>query len=118
MRYFTGPESPPSDKGYLLEVQRWYIKLYAKDDLGFQGRFLVESRRFGRGLSAVAAYDSSGYTSPDWHGFQFDSGDTAARPVAGLPGEWSGIDYDFVKGGEGLDLPGLPTAVAGCMDGT
>jgi hypothetical protein len=26
MRYFTGPESPPSDKGYLLVVERWYVK--------------------------------------------------------------------------------------------
>ena len=61
MRHFVGPESPPSDKGYLLDIERWYIKLYAQDDIAFQGRFLVESRTFGRGLSAVAPYDTEGF---------------------------------------------------------
>ena len=50
MRTFVGPESPPSTKNYLMDIRRWYVKLYAKDDLAFQGRFLVEDRRFGRGL--------------------------------------------------------------------
>ena len=118
MRYFTGPESPPSDQGYLLLVQRWYIKLYAKDDLAFQGRFLVESRRFGRGLSAVAPYDTKGYKSPDWRGFQWDGAHPEPHPVEGLPGEWSGADYDFVKGGAGLTIPGLPNAVVWCFEGT
>jgi hypothetical protein len=124
LRYFTGPESPDglssgeNAKGYLAIVQRWYIKLYARNDLSFQGRFLVESRRFGRGLSAVAPYDTKGYESPDWHGFQYDSGDTSARTYAGLPGTWSGVEYDFVKGGAGLDLPGLPNEVIGCLRGT
>jgi hypothetical protein len=60
MRYFEGPESPPApDKGYLLVVERWYVKLYAERDLSFQGRFLVESRRFGRGTVAVAPYDTT-----------------------------------------------------------
>ncbi|HEX9716836.1 MAG TPA: hypothetical protein VGA93_02725, partial [Actinomycetota bacterium] len=71
MRSFSGPESPPSDKGYIVLVQRWYIKLYAASDPAFQGRFLVESRRFGRGLSAVAPYRTRGFRSPDWIGFQF-----------------------------------------------
>ena len=31
MRTFEGPESPPSDKGYLLDVRRWYVKAFAKD---------------------------------------------------------------------------------------
>ncbi len=118
MRYFTGPESPPSDQGYLLVVERWYIKLYARDDIAFQGRFLVEARRFGRGLSAVAAYDSQGFGSPDWIGFQFDSADTARKTYPGLPGGWSGIPYDFVRGGEGLKIPGLPDEVRGCLEGT
>jgi hypothetical protein len=116
MRMFVGPESPPSDKGYLTDIRRWYIKLYAPDDLSFQGRFLVESRRFGRGLSAVAPYDTRGFRSPDWRGFQYDSGDTEARVVPGLPGTWSGVEYDFVKGGEGLDLPGLPASLVGCLE--
>lgn len=114
MRYFTGPESPPSDKGYLLVVERWYVKLYTEDDLRFQGRFLVESRDFGDGVAAVAPYDTEGFRSPDWSGFQWE--DTEPSPYPGLPGEWSGTRYDFVKGGEGLDIPGLPTEVRGCLD--
>lgn len=118
MRAFTGPESPPSEQGYLLEVQRWYVKLYAAEDLSFQGRFLVEARRFGRGLVAVAPYDTRGFRSPDWRAFQFDSSDRGRRTVPGLPGTWSGIEYDFVEGGEGLTIPGLPDEVRGCLDGT
>jgi hypothetical protein len=118
MRRFTGPESPPSDQGYLLEVERWYIKLYAEDDISFQGRFLVESRRFGRGLVAVAPYDTEGFRSPDWIGFQFDSGDITRRGYPGLPGRWSGIPYNFVQGGAGLKIPGLSDEVRGCLDGT
>ncbi|MGQ0670027.1 MAG: hypothetical protein ACT4PO_10210 [Actinomycetota bacterium] len=118
MRYFEGPESPPSDKGYLLVVRRWYVKLYAADDPAFQGRFIVEARRFGRGLSAVAPYPSIGFHSPDWIGFQYESADPEPKAYAGLPGEWSGIPYDFVDGGEGLGIPGLPADVAGCLDGT
>jgi len=118
MRYFEGPESPPSDKGYLLVVERWYIKLYAGREPAFQGRFLVESRRFGRGVSAVAPYDTSGFSSPDWVGFQFDSADTEARAYPGLPGLWSGILYDFVEGGAGVEIPGLPEQVVGCLSGT
>lgn len=117
MRYFEGPESPPSDKGYLLVVQRWYVKLYAENDLSFQGRFLVESRRFGRGLAAVAPYDTSGFGSPDWVGFQHDSSDPQERFYEGLPGRWPGIAYDFVEGGAGLSIPGLPEQVVGCLDG-
>jgi hypothetical protein len=118
VRRFTGPESPPSDQGYALVVERWYIKLYAQDDIAFQGRFLVESRTFGRGLVAVAPYDSTGFRSPDWVGFQFDSGDTARKRYPGLPGRWPGIPYDFVRGGAGLKIPGLPDEVSGCLAGT
>ena len=117
MRYFEGPESPPSEQGYLLEVQRWYVRLYAKDDPAFQGRFLVEARRFGGGLSAVAAFDTSGWSSPDWMGFQFDSADRTPRSYPGLPGTWEGVPYDFVKGGAGLQIPGLPAEVVGCLAG-
>jgi len=118
MRFFEGPESPPSDKGYLLVVQRWYIKLFAERDPAFQGRFLVESRRFGRGVAAVAPYDTAGFRSPDWIGFQYDSSDTERKAYPGLPGLWTGIPYDFVEGGGGLEIPGLPEEVVGCLDGT
>lgn len=119
MRYFVGPESPPSeDKGYLQDIERWYVKLYAPDDPGYQGRFLVEGRRFGRGLVAVAPYDTSGFRSPDWVGFQWDAADTSAKRYDGLPGKWRGVPYDFVAGGAGLTIPGLPAELVGCMDGT
>jgi hypothetical protein len=118
MRYFTGPESPPSDKGYILEIDRWYIKLFVESDWSYQGRFIVEARRFGRGVAAVAPFDTNGFRSPDWTGFQWDSADTEARAYPGLPGRWAGIPYDFVLGGAGLEIPGLPDEVRGCLDGT
>jgi hypothetical protein len=118
LRTFEGPDSPPSDKGYLLDVRRWYVKVFAKDDLSFQGRFLIESRAFGTGLVAVAPYDTNGFRSPDWVGFQYDSGDTATRAYPGLPGVWSGVPYDFVAGGAGLQIPGLPDEVIGCLSAT
>jgi hypothetical protein len=118
MRTFEGPESPPSDKGYLLDVRRWYVKVFAQEDLAFQGRFLVESRVFGTGLVAVAPYDTNGFRSPDWVGFQFDTGDPEARSYAGLPGAWAGVPYDFVDGGAGLEIPGLPDEVVGCLSAT
>jgi hypothetical protein len=114
---FTGPESPPSDKGYLADVRRWYVKLYAVNEDSYQGRFLVERRMFGHGVSAAAPYDSTGFASPDWIGFQGGPG-APAEPYAGLPGLWRGIPYDFVNGGAGLTIPGLPDEVGGCLDGT
>jgi hypothetical protein len=122
MRYFVGPESPPSDKGYLLDVERWYIRLFARNDHAFQGRFLVEARRFGRGLAAVAPYDTAGFRSPDWIGFQYESADPERRAYPGLPGLWAGTPYDFVVGdaldSEGLSIPGLPEDLTGCLAGT
>jgi hypothetical protein len=117
MRYFTGPESPPSEKGYILTIERWYVKVFAEQDHTFQGRFLVEAREFGAGVSAVAPYDTRGFRSPDWSGFQWTEADPEPRAYPGLPGEWSGIRYDFVQGGAGLTVRGLPAAVVGCMDG-
>jgi hypothetical protein len=118
MRYFVGPESPPSDKGYLREVRRWYVKMFATREPAYQGRFIVESRRFGTGVAAVAPYDTRGFRSPDWVGFQWNAADTEPKGYAGLPGTWRGIPYDFVRGGEGLEIPGLPAEVGGCLEGT
>ena len=116
MRMFVGPESPPSpDKGYLQDIRRWYIKLYVATDWSYAGRFIVESRLFGRGVAAVAPYDSKGFRSPDWVGFQWDSVDTRAVAYPGLPGRWRGAPYSFVDGGEGLDIAGLPDEVIGCL---
>jgi hypothetical protein len=118
MRYFVGPESPPSEKGYLLKIERWYVKLYVEEDLAFQGRFLVESREFGSGVAAVAPYDTKGFRSPDWSGFQWNESKPARKAYPGLPGRWPGIRYDFVRGSAGLAFRGLPPQVTGCMDTT
>jgi hypothetical protein len=118
MRYFVGPESPPSEQGYIKEIERWYVKVYDPTDLRFQGRFLLEHNRFGHGVVAVAPYDTKGYRSPDWSGFQWDAGDLTRRTYPGLPGTWTGIRYDFVNGGAGLTIPGLPDEVVGCLNGT
>lgn len=118
MRYFEGPESPPSDKGYLLLVKRWYVKGALAKKPSFRGRFLVEEREFGSGLSAVAPYGTMGYFSPDWRGFQYEGANPRRRAYEGLSGKWAGTPYDFVTGGAGLDFPGLPGEVIGCLLGT
>jgi hypothetical protein len=118
MRYFVGPESPPSVNYETRRVQRWYVKLYAAHDFSFQGRFLVEKRFFGSGVSAVAAYDTQGFNSPDWTGFKWNSEDLNRRAYPGLPGRWPGTSYDFVKGSQGVRVPGLPAQALGCLAGT
>jgi hypothetical protein len=66
----------------------------------------------------VAPYDTHGFRSPDWSGFQYDEADADKKAYPGLPGTWSGIRYDFVRGGAGLDVPGLPDTVVGCIAGS
>jgi hypothetical protein len=117
MRFFQGPESPPGDKGYLKGIKRWYVKGYVRAAPSFRARFLVEEREFGPGLSAVAPFDTSGFRSPDWTGFQYEASDRALRAYPGLPGKWTGTPYDVVRGGAGLTLPGLPRTLRGCLDG-
>ncbi len=51
------------------------------------------SRRFGRGVVAVAPYDTEGFESPDWIGFQYDSAHTAGR----LSGSAGGMVGDPVR---------------------
>lgn len=118
MRYFEGPESPRADKGYQKRVRRWYVKAYRERDPSFRGRWLVEEREFGPGLVAVAPFQSEGFVSPDWIGFQHESVDQEGKAYPGLPGTWGGTPYDFVNGGAGVDIPGLPSSSAGCMEGT
>jgi hypothetical protein len=118
MRYFVGPESPPSVKVEVFVVQRWYLKAYSPRDKAFRGRFIVEKRMFGSGVSAVAPFDTHGFISPDWTGFQWNSEDRSMHKYPGLPGAWQGTPYNFVTGGEGLTLPGLPPQATGCMADT
>jgi hypothetical protein len=124
MRYFEGPESPPSEREYLLNVRRWYVKATLKDDRTFAGRFLVERRTFGSGLAAVAPFESEGFASPDWIGFQYEGQAAERRAYDGLPGTWAGTPYDFVRGRtldrkeEVFGFPGLPVEVIGCLAGS
>lgn len=123
MRYFEGPESPPSEREYLLNVRRWYVKATVRGDESVAGRFLIEKRSFGAGVVAVAPFDTAGIRSPDWVGFLLIEGsEPQAHP--GLPGEWAGEPYDFVTGRDPqtrekvFGFPGLPVEVAGCLEGT
>ncbi len=124
IRYFEGPESPPSTKGYLLRVDRWYVKASLSDDARFRGRWLIEERAFGSGVAAVAPYRSRGFASPDWVGFQYEGEDAVRVRYPGLPGKWAGRPYDFVTGrdletGDRIfNFPGLPPELAGCLEGT
>jgi hypothetical protein len=124
MRYFEGPESPPSEREYILNIRRWYVKASLEEDSSFAGRFLVERRTFGAGLAAVAPFDSQGFASPDWIGFQYEVQEQSREAYDDLPGTWAGTPYDFVRGTT-LDrqdrvfgFPGLPVEVAGCLAGT
>jgi hypothetical protein len=124
MRYFEGPESPPSVREYIQNVRRWYVKASLRDDPEFAGRFLVERRSFGPGLAAVAPFDSEGFASPDWIGFQYEGEEAERQDYNGLPGTWAGTPYDFVRGKtldrqeEVFGFPGLPVEVIGCLAGT
>ena len=121
LRYFTGPDSPGVIEPRFDRVGRWYIKAGLTNDLGFRGRWLIEKRSrdvlsvFFVGVSAVATWDSSGYESPDWTGF---IGEGDPQTYIGLPGQWSGIPFDFVTGEGDGGQPGLPPEVVDCLAGT
>jgi hypothetical protein len=118
MRYFEGPESPPTDKGYAQVIDRWYVKAYLESDPSFRSRWLIEERFFGSAVVAVAPFQSEGFQSPDWLGFQYEGPDSERRRYPGIPGRWAGSPYDFVTGKDAFDFPGLPPEVAGCLEGT
>jgi hypothetical protein len=46
------------------------------------------------------------------------SREPVAVASAGLPGQWSGIPYDFVTGEGDSGQPGLTAEVVGCLDQT
>jgi hypothetical protein len=124
MRYFEGPESPPSTKGYLLRVDRWYVKASMRGQPRIRARWLVEERAFGSAVVAVAPYESTEFVSPDWIGFQYEGPDAPRVRYPGLPGKWAGLPYDFVTGHDietgdrVFKFPGLGPEVAGCLTGT
>ena len=113
MRYFTGPEVCWIFAGR-TPWSRVVRQASLASDPSFRARWLLEARSpTVRGIAAVAPYDTVGYSSPDWSGFVGDG----VRPIEGLPGEWSGIQYDFVTGEGDSGFPGLPDEVVGCMPG-
>lgn len=116
LRHFAGPDVPWIIEPHYEVVERWYIKASLADEADFRGRWLLEKRTdVVKGISAVAAWDSVGFSSPDWVGFV---GSGPARSYPGLPGQWYGLPYDFVTGEGDTGQPGLPEEVAGCLDGT
>lgn len=115
MRYFTGPDSPGVIEPRFDFVERWYIKATLADDRAFRGRWLIEKRTDQiLGVSAVAPWESFGYQSPDWTGF---IGEGPPQTYIGLPGQWSGIPFDFVTGEDDGGQPGLPPEVVDCLQG-
>jgi len=116
MRYFSGPDSPGVIEPRFDSVQRWYIRAGLTSDPAFRGRWLIEKRTDAiLGVAAVASWDSSGYESPDWTGF---IGEGEPQTYIGLPGQWSGIPFDFVTGQGDGGQPGLPPGVVDCLAGT
>jgi len=116
IRYFSGPDSPGVIAPRYDVVERWYVKAGLVDDPTFRGRWLLEKRTDQiLGVAAVAPYETSGYGSPDWTGFV---GEGPPRNYLGLPGQWSGIPYDFVTGEGDSGNPGLPAEVIDCLAGS
>jgi len=106
MRYFVGPEDaevigPPRD------VERWYIKARSLSRADRRQRWLVRRAPVGRGVDAVAPFDSTGYGPKTWWrpDAQDDSlSDPFQRPChLGAPGD---------------KCMGLPGQVLGCLAGT
>jgi hypothetical protein len=115
MRYFTGPEVPWIIGGDPV-VERWYVRAALVAEPAFRGRWLIEKRSATvEGVSAVAAWDTVGYESPDWTGFV---GEGPPTTYLNLPGQWSGVPYDFVTGQGDSGNPGLPDEVTACLSGT
>ncbi len=114
IRYFTGPDPENILEPRYENLDRWYIKATPVDaDPTYRGRWLVERRtETVLGVSAVAPFDTTGFESPDWSGFE---GDGAPRAIEGLPGKWGGIQYDFVTGEGDSGFPGLPASQVGCL---
>jgi len=116
MRYFVGPDQPGVIEPVYENVERWYVRASLQDDPSFRGRFLLEKRTDEiLGVSAVAPYDSFGYESPLWTAF---IGEGPPTVYIDLPGQWSGIPFDFVTGEGDGGMPGLPDEVVGCLTGS
>jgi hypothetical protein len=107
LRYFIGPDDAnlAPDSKQDGPVERWYGKVVSTKDTAFKVRFIAVRRKVGSGIAAVAPYGTSGFESPDWHGFEGEGRST----VKGVPGTWAGSAFDYVKAKE------LPPQVVGCV---
>jgi len=109
IRYFVGPDNANKAEPRFPNVERWYAKVIYIDDHSFRVRFLAGRSPIGQGIIAVAPFDSVGFHSPDWAGFDGEGG---ASPFPNLPGLWPGQPYDYVAAHE------MPDACRGCLDGS
>jgi hypothetical protein len=108
LRYFTGPDDAnlSADSKQKTPVERWYGQVIYTGKPEFLIRFLAVRRTVGEGIVAVADYTTTGFSSPDWYGFDGEGGKST---YPGLPGKWPGQPYDYVQAGE------LPPQVRGCL---
>lgn len=98
LRYFTGPEA---------RTERWYAQVVYTGKPDFLIRFLAQ-RVNGADVRivAIADYGTTGFSSPDWYGFD---GSTGKNTYPGLPGTWPGKPFDYARSGR------LPAEVRGCL---
>lgn len=99
LRHFTGPESG---------TERWYAQVIYTGKPDFLVRFLAVRAKGQQAprVVAIADYGTTGFSSPDWYGFD---GDTGKNAYPGLPGTWPGKPFDYVRSAT------LPAEVRGCL---
>jgi hypothetical protein len=106
IRYFQGPEDaevvrPQGD------VERWYVKGYSVAPHGRSQRWLVRRAAVGRGIDAVAPFDSTGYGPGVWK-----------RPNAADESLADPFQRPCDRARAGEKCTGLPRQVLGCLTGT
>ncbi len=106
MRYFVGPEDAEviSTRG---EVERWYVKAYTAASRQRQHRWLIRRALVGRGVDALADYDSTGYGPKTW--IRVDTPDESLADPFQHPCNQATPEQKCM---------GLPREVLGCLDGT
>jgi hypothetical protein len=105
MRYFVGPED--AEVLGVRDVERWYVKASTDSEPRRRQRWLIRRAEVGRGVDAIAPFDSTGYGPGTWR--RPDASDESfadpfERPCQGTqPGD---------------KCMGLPREVLGCLAGT
>jgi hypothetical protein len=105
IRYFVGPED--AEVIGEREVERWYVKAHGETSPGRRQRWLVRRAEVGRGVDAVAPYDSKGYGAGIW-----------VRTDALEPGLADPFLYPCHLDRPEQKCMGLPREVLGCLKGT